>query len=217
MTMNPRTGRRTTPAALLILLAVTGCDKPPDTRDQRLVDLAKESLNRQSEQNRLMAEQSKAIVEESQKLAEATKELVVHDSKARKELVASHAALAAQLDRQRAAIDAGRDQLERERRKIAGQRHRDPLIAVAIQNVGLMIACVLPLVVCLFVLRQMNRTEPDDRAVAELLVHELTTDKPLLLTGPSIKPPALERQVSIDGDVDEPSSNGQSDTHALPS
>lgn len=45
-----------------------------------------------------------------------------------------------------------------------------------IQTVGLMIACMLPLVICVFVLRQMNCNEPDDQAVAELLIHELTTE-----------------------------------------
>ena len=209
-----RTCRLTTSAVLLMLLAVIGCDEPPDTRDQRLVDLAKESLKRQAEQNKQMADQSKAIVEESRKLAEATKELVAHDAKARQELVAAHDRLTAQLDRQRAAIDAGRDQLEQERRKIAGQRYRDPLVAAAIQNVGLTIACMLPLVICVFVLRQMGRTEPDDQAVAELLVHELTTDKPLLLTGPTMKPP---EQVGIESGVNASPSNGQPESHALSS
>lgn len=203
-----------TGAALLMLLPVTGCDEPPDMRDQRLVDLAKESLKRQAEQNKQMADQSRAIVEESRKLAEATKELVAHDAKARQELVAAHDRLTAQLDRQRAAIDAGRDQLEKERRTIANQRYRDPLVAAAIQNVGLTIACMLPLVICVFVLRQMGRTEPDDQAVAELLVHELTTDKPLLLAGPVMKPP---EQVSIESGVNESPSNGQPESRALPS
>ena len=41
-----------------------------------------------------------------------------------------------------------RDLLEAERREIAGQRFRDPIIA----NVGLVLACLLPLVLGIYVL-----------------------------------------------------------------
>jgi hypothetical protein len=43
---------------------------------------------------------------------------------------------------------------------------------------------LLPLVVTVFVIRQMQSQEPDHAAVAELLTLELTSDEPLLLPAP---------------------------------
>ena len=155
----------------LMLLAAIGCsDKTPDMRDQRLAEFAQQSVREQAKQNEHMARQSDAVVQESQKLAEASKELVAKDAEARREMVTAQRELNSQVNEQRASIDTGRDELEEERKQIAEQRHRDPIIASSIQTFGLILACLLPLIVCVYVLRQMNRSEPDDAAVAELLV-----------------------------------------------
>ena len=196
MEMNQRNGRLT--LILPMLLAVAGCSKPADMRDQRLAEFAKQSMEQQAKQNDRIAEQSRAVIEQSQKL-------VAHDAQARQELIAAQEKLTTQLNQQRATIDTGRDQLEQDRREIAQQRHRDPILAAAIQNVGLLIACTLPLIVCLFVIKRMSSREPDDAAVAELLVHELVTDQPRLLPGPSLRPPpALEHQADRDSSPAEP-------------
>lgn len=180
-------------AALLILVSATGCSYAPDMRDQRLADFARQSTEQQARQNEAMARQSQAVVEESQKLADASKELVQRDAEARSQMIAAQERQTGRLDQQRAAIDAGRDGLEQERKQIAQQRHRDPILAASVQTVGLIVACLLPLIVCIFVIRQMGRTEPDDAAVAALLVTELTAERPMLLPGPALRPvPALE-------------------------
>ena len=179
---------------LATLLMTTGCGESPDMRDQRLVDFARESMTEQRKQNDRIADQAKAVVEESSQLATAAKELVQSDAEARRELIAAQTGLNSQLNDQRATVDAGRDQLEMERQQIAQQRIRDPMIAAAIQNTGLIIACLLPLVVCIFVIRQMKTQEPDHAAVAELLVSEMTSIRPILLPTPSI------RSVGIDHD-----------------
>lgn len=207
--------RRVTMSAALIMLAAAGCSKPPDMRDQRLVDLANESMTRQAQQNEHIAKQSQSVVEESRQLAEAAKELVAHDAQARQQLVEAQDRLNAQLNEQRTAIDAGRDQLEQERREIARQRHRDPLVAAAVQSCGLIIACLLPLIVSIYVIRRMRSDEPDDAALAQLLVQELSADQPLLLPGPSLRPPALEHQTSPDNPGESPS-NGRPDDSELP-
>ena len=206
MEMNQRNGRLT--LILLILLAAAGCSKPADMRDQRLAEFAKQSMEQQAKQNDRIAEQSRAVIEQSQKLVEATKELVAHDAQARQELIAAQEKLTTQLNQQRATIDTGRDQLEQDRRNIAQQRHRDPIVAAAIQNVGLLIACTLPLIVCIFVIKRMSSREPDDAAVAELLVHEFVSDQPLLLPGPSLRPPALEHLADRDSSPAEPTDPG---------
>jgi len=64
----------------------------------------------------------------------------------------------------------------------------------------LLIACTLPLIVCIFVIKRMSSKEPDDAAVVQLLIHELTSDTPRLLPGPSLRPPALECQANPDSE-----------------
>ena len=103
-----------------------------------------------------MADQSQAVVEESHQLAEAAKALVEHDAEARRELIAAQTELTSQLNSQQATIYAGHHRLEQDRRLIADQRHRDPIVAAVIQNFGLVIACLLPLLVSVFVIRQMQ-------------------------------------------------------------
>lgn len=202
-----------TTTLILGLLVVTGCDES-DMRDQRLADFAERSIQEQSKQNEHIARQSQAVVEESHKLAETAQQLVQSDAEARAELIAAHERLNADLNQERATVSAGRDQLEQERKQIAEQRHRDPIIAASIQTVGLLAAALLPLLICVYIIRQLGRSEPDDAAVAELLVHELVTDRPRLLPGPSIRP-ALEHRADQDLD-DDSSSDPQLDTADLP-
>lgn len=187
----------------ILLAAFAGCSGPPD---ERLAEMAQQTTAEQSRQNQRMADQSEAIVEESHELALAAKELVERDAEARRELIAAQQELTTQLNDQQATIDAGRDQLEQDRREIAQQRNRDPIIAAVIQNFGLVIACLLPLLVAVLVIRQMQSQEPDHAAVAELLTLELTSDKPLLLPEVSVQRRALsgpEQELHydlIDGD-----------------
>ena len=166
--------------ALLLLGVVGGCGSSPD---ERLADLAQQTMTEQRKQNDRMADQSQAVVAESHQLAETAKQLVEHDAEARREMIAAQQELTSQLNRQQSAIHTGHQQLEQDRREIAEQRHRDPIIAAVIQDFGLFIACLLPLVVAVFVIRQMQSQELDHAAVAELLVLELTADEPRLLPG----------------------------------
>ena len=200
MTVIPRTNLAMMIAALIGLLATVGCDETPDTRDERLAEFAQESMQVQAQQNEHIARQSEAVVKESHQLAEAATKMVESDSQARREIIVAQKESNAQLHQQRTVVDAQRDQLEAERRQIAQQRHRDPLIAAAIQNVGLIIACLLPLIVCIFVIRQMRSQQPDDGAVAELLVREFTSDQPRLLPGPPVRPTALQLQAADPND-----------------
>ena len=73
-----------------------------------------------------------------------------------------------------------RDALKADRSELDTQRHRDSVVATAIQSAALVIACVLPLVVCWYLLRSV-RDEGDDPVVTEVLISELTTDRPRLL------------------------------------
>lgn len=172
-----------------LILSVAGCS---DSSDERLAAFAQQSMTEQRKQNERLAHQSQAVVAESHQLAETAKELVKSDAEARRELIAAQTEMTSQLNEQQSVIYAGHNQLEQDRREIAQQRHRDPIIATVIQNLGLTVACVLPLVVAVFVIRQMQSQEPDHAAVAEMLVLEMTSDEPRLLPGPMTRRPALE-------------------------
>jgi len=198
----------------IMALAATGCSPAPDMRDERLAQFAEQSLARQAEQNEYIATQSEAIVEQTQEVVDASKELVATDAKTRQELLAAQDRLNSELNAQRAAIDQGRDELERERKQLAEHCHRDPIVAASIQTVGLLVAALLPLLVCAYVIRQMGRSEPDDAAVAELLVHELATDRPRLLPGPSFRP-ALEQHAESDP-TDDTAADVQPDAADFP-
>ena len=169
--------------ALALALAMVGCGESLDMRDQRLAEFARQSMAEQQKQNARIADQSKAVVDESHQLAQAARELVNLDAQARRELLAAQSDLSSQLAQQQSVVDAKRDELEKERREIAGRRNRDPIIASAIQYTGLVLGCLAPLAICAFVIRQMQSQEPDHAAVAELLVQEFT--KPKILPGPN--------------------------------
>ena len=156
------------PAAWMtvILFLMTGCDSP----DGRLVELSEMSLERQAEQNRQMTEQS-------QRIADATAELIAADAQARQEF----SKLSQDLQAERAGIDHQRESLEEERRKIAGQRNRDPIVAAAISSFGLVIACSLPLVLCAYLLYVLQHRTAPDEALVELLVEDLLAKQPRLL------------------------------------
>ena len=168
-------------AAVLLLATIGGCGSSPD---ERLADFAQQTMSEQIKQNDRMADQSQAVVAESHQLAETAKALVERDAEARRELIAAQQEMTSQLNEQQSAIHTGHQKLEQDRREIAEQRHRDPIIAAVIQDFGLFIACLLPLVVAVFVICQMQSQEPDHAAVAELLILEMTADEPRLLPGP---------------------------------
>lgn len=176
---------------MLIPGAITGCSRSPD---ERLADFAQQTMTEQNRQNQRMSDQSEAIIEESQQLAEAAKGLVERDAEARRELISAQQELTSQLNKQQSAIYTGHDQLEQDRREIAERRHRDPIIAAVIQNIGLVMACLLPLLVAVQVIWQMQSQEPDHAAVAELLTLELTSEEPLLLPGPRLRQDTLAQE-----------------------
>jgi hypothetical protein len=150
-------------ATILIPTAI-GCDE-----EERLVKMAEEHLERQADQNRRMSELQKHVAEGARQLVEA-------DANARKEMVA----LQREVQTERAEVGRQRDILENERRDFAAKRRLDPIIASAVRSIGLLLACVLPLVLCWYLLRQP--VEPaDDQAVAEVLLEDLVADDPLLL------------------------------------
>lgn len=172
-------------ALMMILIVLTaGCDDDPD---ERLTELTKQSLHQQAEQNQRLIEQSRNI-------SEAAKTLVESDAEARKQVLEAHTAMQQELERQQTQIDEARTELERERREIAQRRVRDPIIAELIHIIGMMFVCSLPLLLAGFVLYVMTCRSEDAEAITELLVTEITSNRPRLLPR-SQHAPALEHQI----------------------
>ena len=160
--------RRLRPLLLLAAIAMTviylGCDF-----DQRVVEISRESLNRQAEQNAQMARQSQAVTE-------TTHELI----KAESTVQSDANQLQQELHTERSTLDQQRQDLENERRSLAAERQRDPIIAETIKGVAIVIAAALPLVVCWYLVRSLFLSTSEDSTAAEILIEQLATQGPLL-------------------------------------
>ena len=82
-----------------------------------------------------------------------------------------------------------RDKLEEERRRFAAARKVDPVIASAISMAAMLLASVLPLIICWQLLRA-GKESSDDGLVTEMLLQDMVSTSPILL--PSAHNPALE-------------------------
>ncbi|QDU96518.1 hypothetical protein Pla8534_43390 [Lignipirellula cremea] len=154
------------PIVAALMLTAIGCD---EEENKRLAEMAERHLERQAEQSRQVTELQREVAEGSRRLVEA-------DAQARQEMVT----LQREVQAERSEVGRQRDLLEGERRDLAAKRRLDPIVAAAITNIGLLLACLLPLVLCWYLLTR--RVEPaDDQAVAEVLLEDLVADRPLLL------------------------------------
>jgi hypothetical protein len=127
-------------------------------------------------------------------VAEASRQLVQADAKARGEVVAL------QRDLQQGQADLGRqrDQLENDRRQYADQRIRDPILANTILDVGMILACLLPLALCIFLVLGLRDHSQTDSALTEILVEEIAGESPVLLPSTS-RSSALEHEPGTEG------------------
>lgn len=150
---------------MIPLLTAIGCND----ENRRLAEMAERHLERQAEQSRHVTDLQREVAEGSRRLVEA-------DAKARQEFVA----LQREIQVSRSEVDQQRDLLAGERREMAAKRRMDPIVAAAIVNVGLILACLLPLVLCWLLLKSPVPLA-DDQAVAEVLLEDLVADRPLLL------------------------------------
>jgi cell division protein FtsN len=157
----------------MVLLVTAGCDneRPPDERFQQL---AQQALHEQSEQNKRLVDQNKQV-------AEASRQLVAEDAQARRELLEAQRQLTSELHAERASLDRQHEALEEERRSLAAQQQREPVIAHTIGAVGLTLACLLPLLLAAYVIHTLNHQDEDPAALNELLVLDLTSERPRLL------------------------------------
>ncbi len=165
-------------ATTLIAVIAIGCSSD----DERLVELSRQSADRQAEQNRLVETNNRQVLEATDRLVEA-------DAKSRTENIELHR----QIEVERSGINLQRDALEQERRQIAQERNRDPIVADSILAVGELIAAILPLLVCLFLLRGLFHRS-DQESLAEVLVEDLVSRQPLLSGPAAVSLPGTGRE-----------------------
>src|SRR5580704_3381035 len=162
----------------LAALITIGCS----SGDARLVELSRQSADRQAEQNRLVETNNRQVLEATDKLVEA-------DAKSRTENIELHR----QIEAERSGVNQQRDAVEQERRQIAQDRNRDTIVADSILAVGELIAAILPLLVCLFLLRGLFH-KSDHEALAEVLIEDLVSRQPLLSRPAAVSRPGIGRE-----------------------
>jgi hypothetical protein len=151
MTMSKHVG-----LAIALGILLTGCDSPRPNLSEQQVD-------------ELLSMPADATA--------ASRGLIEHDAKSREALISLHSDVQTEL----AEIGRRQDQLEQDRRSLAAQRRNDPIIATTIETVGLIAACLLPLVVLAILLRP-RQPEPQTDAVCDYLVDEvLSSSEPARL------------------------------------
>jgi hypothetical protein len=155
-------------------LMTSGCD---DDVDDRLVQQAERHEQRQATQNQRAHELQREVAAGARQLVEA-------DAKTRAEL----AALQTAIQSERNEIGRQRDQLEEDRLANATNRQFDSLLAAAVNNVGLLLACLLPLGLAWLLLRKADEPVSDHVVVETLLADLASTEPHLLVHGPSGNP-----------------------------
>jgi hypothetical protein len=178
--------------ALLIAVCAIGCD----SHDRRYVELSQDAVARQAEQNAQIARQS-------QQVAEAAHELVQADAQARAELIAAQRSLEEGMQTERRRLDTERDTLEQDRQALATARQFEPIIASTIWSAALLLAVILPLVLCIYLIRSLGKNEPSED-LTELLVCEFTTQQPMLLPPTPADLRRLDQSPPESTDVSQP-------------
>jgi hypothetical protein len=165
---------------IVSLILINGCD-------EEAAQIAREAADRQAQQNMAMAELNKEV-------AGGTRQLVEADAKARQEIVGVHHDLQAERSR----LDTGWNELELERRQMAGQRRTESLLAPVIQAAALAALAAILLGFCWYALVANRRSDDTEVQLNELLICELLQDEPLLLSSDQPTPPLLGQSSPTD-------------------
>lgn len=155
---------QTTVLVTMALMLQTGCQ----TETERIATLSQEHARQQAEQSLRMADLQEELTAGSRALVEA-------DASARGEIIG----LQRDIQSERAEIDHQRDKLEVERKQLADERRRAPVISASITSIGLILACLLPLLVCITLLSSRGDSV-DDQSVWQVLLDEAASNTNLL-------------------------------------
>ncbi len=130
-------------------------------------------------------ELSHQVLKHNQDIAATAKQLVEADAQARKEFIR----LQEKIQDERGALVKMYEALETEKRQIAMERQRDPIIAAAMTEMAFLLAVCISLVFCWVLLYRMS-ADSDEALVRDLLLQDLTARRSRILPPPP-PPPAL--------------------------
>ena len=153
-------------------ILVTGCNEDGN-ENSRVAKVAVEAAERQAEQNREMSRVNRETAEGAKRLVEA-------DAQARKELTEMQHDLQAE----QAEVGEQRDQLETERKEIAGQRRTESMLGPILKGCAAAAVIAVTIGYCWSLLFSLRRHDDADQILGELLVDELLSEKPVLLPPP---------------------------------
>jgi hypothetical protein len=91
-------------------------------------------------------------------------------------------------------LDRQREKVADEKRELTTMRNRDPIVTASIENVGALLVCLTPLLVCCYALYAMNR-KCEGADIGEWLIDEFTTEQPRFLPAPI--PPVIPVSPSL--------------------
>lgn len=132
--------------------------------DRRLAEMATKHSTEQARQNEEMARLNHEVAEGTKRVAETNEKL-----------------LGFQQD------------LQVERRQVADSYRRESLVAAVIWSLGGGLLCLLPLILCWYLLHGITGRD-NDTAIAEMLVEDLVSDRPMLAPLPRADPAILDRE-----------------------
>lgn len=135
-----------------------------------------------------------ADAQSRQEVLQVQRELIERDTEGRQELSALQRDSQTALHQERSSLDHQHEKRDDERKEIAKQKNRDPIVAAAINGLGVVLACLAPIVLAIFLLRTVHRQEPSDAELAELLVQEMASDRSVLFGPVGHGTPCLEHE-----------------------
>lgn len=176
---------RSVAAGGMMVLVLAGCCG----RDERLAAVALEASRQQAEQNLRMAQSQREVAAGARQLVEA-------DARARQEMAELHRGVAGQ----QSEVGRQRDRLDDERRALGAERRRESLLGPVIGSAATVLACLLPLVICVLVLWP-RPDHPEAAELTALLVEDLAASRPRLLgrSAGSDRPDPEYRSVNLPG------------------
>ena len=146
--------KRTTMLILLVagLAMMSGCEED----DERLAEMAQDATRRQAEQNKEMVRLNREVSVAHQRVIEADaqsrqeviqvqRELIERDAEGREQLDVLQRDSQTAIHQERSSLDSQHKELESDRKEIATQRNRDPIVAAAITGFGVILACLAPI------------------------------------------------------------------------
>ncbi|WP_425619163.1 hypothetical protein NA78x_002898 [Anatilimnocola sp. NA78] len=183
--MNPRC--LLIPLGMSLPLVMSGCSSEPN---ERLAQFAEQSVQQQARQNETVAANAHEVTR-------ATDGLVKADASARQELFAASREQQAALRFEARQIEQARQVLDTERRELAAERARETRSLTTMSALLQLAPLLLPLALIGYLLYLARQPDPDDAALCEVLLTEVTAEQPTLLAPSSLQ--NLPESPSADG------------------